>query len=66
MRAYRWKLFEMLGGQGLSGLPVALWHDAEFKESDVDWEAAVYIPRPVEPSAESRFGSFRRRPWPAW
>ena len=32
---------------GCAGLPVALWHDAEFKEHDVDAEAGFYLKQPV-------------------
>ena len=41
----------LLGEKGCqAGLPVALWHDSEFKESDVDGEAGVYLQAPMEPA----------------
>lgn len=33
-----------------SGLPVAIWHDPEYKETDVDGEAGWYLQKPVEPA----------------
>lgn len=42
-------VYGFLGPRGLAGgLPVALWHDPEYKESDVDAEAGVYLQKPVE------------------
>lgn len=42
------EVFGYLGSQGInpSGLPLAIWHDQEYKESDVDGEAAA----PIDPS----------------
>lgn len=39
------EVMSYLSSQGInpSGLPLAIWHDAEYKESDVDGEAAVPI-----------------------
>ncbi|HYO84752.1 MAG TPA: GyrI-like domain-containing protein, partial [Bryobacteraceae bacterium] len=45
------EVFGLLGQKGCpGGLPVALWHDPEYKESDVDGEAGVYLQKPVEPA----------------
>lgn len=49
------ELFGQLGRNGCAGgLPVALWHDPEYKESDVDGEAGVYLDRPVEPGGRMK------------
>ncbi len=37
------ELYGMVGPAALGGLPVALWHDPEYKERDVDAEAGVYL-----------------------
>ena len=37
-----------LDGSCSGGLPVALWHDAGFKEHDVDAEAGFYLKEPVK------------------
>jgi DNA-binding transcriptional MerR regulator len=46
------EVYGLLGRSGCPGglLPVALWHDKEFKETDVDGEAGVYLPKPIEPA----------------
>lgn len=45
------RLFEALGpGMAQMTMCVALWHDPEHKDSDVDAEAGVYLQRPVEAS----------------
>ena len=45
------EVFALLGRTGCpGGLPVALWHDSEYKETDVDGEAGVYLQKPVEPA----------------
>ncbi len=51
------EVYSVLSGNGPAsanacpgGLPVALWHDKEFRETDVDGEAGVYLQKPVEPS----------------
>ncbi len=41
------ELFSALGGTCAGGLPVALWHDEGFKESDVDAEAGFYLKEAV-------------------
>lgn len=41
------ELFGTLGPAAMGGLPVALWHDGEHKESDIDGEAGVYLKHPV-------------------
>lgn len=41
------ELFSALGGSCGGGLPVALWHDEGFKESDVDAEAGFYLKEAV-------------------
>lgn len=43
------ELFSSLGGSCGGGLPVALWHDEGFKESDVDAEAGFYLKESVPP-----------------
>ena len=43
------ELFGALGPAAFSGLPVAIWHDAEHKERDVDAEAGVYLKQAVSP-----------------
>jgi DNA-binding transcriptional MerR regulator len=44
------ELFQQLGGLpcGNGGVTVALWHDKEYKETDVDGEAGVFLPKPIE------------------
>ena len=43
------ELYGLLGRKDcVGGLAVALWHDKEFKESDVDGEAGVYLEKPIE------------------
>ncbi len=37
------ELYGTLGPAAFGGLPVALWHDAEYKEHDVDAEGGVYL-----------------------
>lgn len=45
------EVYGLLGRAGCpAGLPVALWHDCEYKETDIDGEAGVYLPKPVEPA----------------
>lgn len=45
------EVFGLLGRTGCpGGMPVALWHDAEYKETDVDGEAGVYLQKPAEPA----------------
>jgi effector-binding domain-containing protein len=41
------ELFGSLGPAAFSGLAVALWHDHEYKEKDVDAEAGVYLKQSV-------------------
>ena len=38
---------EGLGPNMPAGLPVAIWHDPEYKEKDVDAEAGFYLKQPV-------------------
>jgi effector-binding domain-containing protein len=49
------EVFGYLGSQGINpgGLPLAIWHDPEYKESDVDGEAAV----PIDPSLGAKLTS---------
>ena len=42
------ELFGSLGPSAFGGVTVALWHDHEYKEHDVDAEAGVYLKQPVE------------------
>jgi effector-binding domain-containing protein len=42
------ELFGALGPDAFGGITVALWHDPEHKERDVDAEAGVFIKNPVE------------------
>lgn len=44
------EIFPSLGPKAQGALPVALWHDPEYKEKDVDAEAGVYLKQPVEAS----------------
>jgi effector-binding domain-containing protein len=45
------EVYGLLGRMGSpGGLPVALWHDREYKETDVDGEAGVYLQKPIEPA----------------
>jgi effector-binding domain-containing protein len=41
------ELYGYLGPLGAAGLGGSLWHDGEFKESDVDGEAIAFLSRPV-------------------
>lgn len=41
------QLFGTLGSSAFGGITVALWHDPEYKEHDVDAEAGVYLKQPV-------------------
>lgn len=41
------ELFGTLGPSAFGGITVALWHDQEYKERDVDAEAGVYLKQPV-------------------
>jgi effector-binding domain-containing protein len=41
------ELFEALGPSAFGGITVALWHDHEYKEHDVDAEAGVYLKHSV-------------------
>jgi effector-binding domain-containing protein len=41
------ELYAYLGPLGAAGLGGSLWHDGEFKESDVDGEAISFLSRPV-------------------
>ncbi len=41
------ELFGSLGPSAFGGICVALWHDGEYKEHDVDAEAGVYLKQPV-------------------
>ena len=45
------KLYGVLGPLGLEGLGVALFHDKEFKEQEIDAEVGIYLKSPV-PSHE--------------
>ena len=42
------ELYSTLGPAAFSGVPVARWHDREYKEQDVDAEAGVYLKGPVQ------------------
>jgi DNA-binding transcriptional MerR regulator len=42
------ELFGALGPAAFGGVTVALWHDREYKEHDVDAEAGVYMKQPVQ------------------
>ena len=44
------ELYAYLGPLGAAGLGGSLWHDGEFKESDVDGEAIAFLSRPVPES----------------
>jgi effector-binding domain-containing protein len=44
------ELYGYLGPLGAAGLGGSLWHDGEFKESDVDGEAIAFLSRPVPES----------------
>jgi DNA-binding transcriptional MerR regulator len=45
------EVYGLLGRSGCpGGLPVALWHDQEFKETDIDGEAGVLLQKPLEPA----------------
>ncbi|OGO13032.1 MAG: transcriptional regulator [Chloroflexi bacterium RBG_13_66_10] len=44
------ELYGYLGPLGAAGLGASLWHDGEFKESDVDGEAIAFLSRPVPES----------------
>jgi DNA-binding transcriptional MerR regulator len=44
------EIFEALGTDCAGALPVALWHDAEYKPQDVDAEAGVYLKQAVAPN----------------
>jgi DNA-binding transcriptional MerR regulator len=41
------KLYGMLGPLGLEGLGVALFHDKEFKEQNIDAEVGIYLKSPL-------------------
>lgn len=42
------KVFAQAGGTCASGLPIAIWHDMEHKEKDVDAEAGFLLKQPLE------------------
>jgi effector-binding domain-containing protein len=44
------ELYGYLGPLGASGIGGSLWHDGEFKESDVDGEAVAFLAQPVPES----------------
>jgi effector-binding domain-containing protein len=44
------ELYGYLGPLGAAGLGGSLWHDGEFKESEVDGEAIAFLSRPVPES----------------
>jgi len=48
------ELYGYLGPLGAAGLGGSLWHDGEFKESDVDGEAIAFLVRPVSESGRVR------------
>lgn len=48
------EIFAALGSQSTGGLAVALWHDNESKERDVDAEAGVYVEGPVNAGGRVR------------
>lgn len=35
--------WELLGPENTSGVPVAFWHDMEFREKDIDAEAGIFL-----------------------
>jgi DNA-binding transcriptional MerR regulator/predicted transcriptional regulator YdeE len=43
------RVIEKLGPNPPISLSTAIWHDTEFKESDVDAEAGFYLKGPIEP-----------------
>jgi DNA-binding transcriptional MerR regulator len=44
------EVYGALGRSGIpGGTPVALWHDQEFKETDVDGEAGVFLAKAIAP-----------------
>lgn len=45
------KLHAALGAQGLEGMGVALWHDKEYKDRDLDVEVGVYLKQAVRVDA---------------
>lgn len=44
------ELFGYLGPLGAAGLGASLWHDGEFKDSDIDGEAVAFLPHAVPES----------------
>jgi effector-binding domain-containing protein len=44
------RLYRALGPAASKGLGVALWHDTEYKERDLDVEAGVYLKQSVQAS----------------
>jgi DNA-binding transcriptional MerR regulator len=50
------ELFQAIGGPpcGNGGMTVALWHDKEYKETDVDGEAGVYLQKPIDPKGRMK------------
>lgn len=48
------ELYGYLGPLGAAGLGGSLWHDGEFKESDVDGEAISFLARPVPEAGRVR------------
>jgi DNA-binding transcriptional MerR regulator len=50
------EVYGRLGPKSAGGLPVAIWHDSEYRESDIDAEAGVLLdsPIPVEPPLHCR------------
>jgi effector-binding domain-containing protein len=44
------ELYGYLGPLGAAGIGASLWHDGEFRESDVDGEAVAFLSRPVPES----------------
>lgn len=42
------RLFRAFGPEAPQGLPLAVWHDAEHKEQDLDVEAGIFVKEPVQ------------------
>lgn len=42
------QLYRTIGPLASPGLPLAVWHDAEYKERHVDVEAGVYLRQPIQ------------------
>ena len=48
------KILAQIGSLCAIGLPLAIWHDMELKEKDVDAEAGFFLDQPLEAMAQPK------------